>query len=241
MSWIPDLSARAQLSEWMDEPCDYQELRACLRDLAKVNVLTHAYRSTLQWLSQFADDPYARRSLHIVDVGCGGGDLLRQIEGWAQKKHIVTRLTGIDLNPGAIRAAREFTPAHSRIQWISGDAYSFDIEAEPIDLVISSLFTHHLEDLEILHFLEWMERVARVGWFINDLYRTRTSYLGFKALATVMRWHRFVRHDGPVSIRSAFLADDWSQYAEAAGIWPSSISIDIHWPARICVARIKQP
>jgi SAM-dependent methyltransferase len=239
LNWLPDFSARARLSELMDEPCPYQECRACLRDLAKVNLLTHAYHPTLQWLSQFAGNQYEQRPLHIVDVGCGGGDLLRHIEYWAQNKRIITRLTGVDLNPHAIRAAREFTPADSRIQWIAGDAYSFDTDAEPIDLVVSSLFTHHLEDVEILGFLEWMERVARLGWFINDLYRTRVSYFGFKTLAMVARWHRFVRHDGPVSIRRAFLPNDWRHYAEGAGISPRSIRIDIRWPARICVARIK--
>jgi len=231
-----DFSRRAYLSELMDEPSSYEELRDCLHDLAQVNRITFGYRPALEWLEQFAQwgDP-----LHIVDVGCGGGDMLRRIERWAADRRIAVRLTGIDLNPNAVRAAREFTPGGSPIRWISGDAYSFDTAADPVDVVISSLFAHHLPDDGIVGFLKWMERVARRGWFINDLHRSRTPYLGFKALAAAMRWHRFVRNDGPVSIRRAFLPEDWRKYADDAGLSASDVRIFAHWPARLCVARVK--
>ena len=144
--------------------------------------------------------------------------MLRRIEDWAVRERIAVRLTGIDLNPLAVRAAREFTPTESRIRWIVGEMESIDTLNDPIDLVISSLFTHHLADDAIVRFLAWMERVARLGWFINDLYRSRISYFGFKSMAMVARWHRFVRHDGPVSIRRAFLPAEWERYAEASGL-----------------------
>ena len=49
-----------------------------------------------------------------------------------------------------------------------------------------------------------MERHARHGWFINDLHRHPLPYHGFRLLARVMGWHRFVQHDGQVSIARAF-------------------------------------
>jgi len=235
-----DLSRRARLSELMDEPCSYHDLRACLKDLAEVNRTTVAYRPTLQWLEQFARSPFQERSLHIVDIGCGGGDMLRQIERWAMRRQIAVKLTGIDLNPYAVRAAREFTAAGSRIRWIIGDAYSIDTTAESIDLVISSLFTHHLEDQEILRYLTWMDRVAQRGWFISDLRRSWPSYFGFKALAMAVDWHLFIRHDGPISIRRAFRLAEWRQYIEASGLPRHSIRIDAHWPGRISVSRKKR-
>ncbi|MGA2249070.1 methyltransferase domain-containing protein [Terracidiphilus sp.] len=236
-----DFRPRAQLSEWMDEPCSYSDLRECLHDLAQVNRITLAYRPTLQWLQQVVRQSRAMRPLHIVDVGCGGGDMLRRIEHWAVRKRISVRLTGIDLNPLAVRVAREFTPIDSRIRWIAGKMDSIDTASDPVDLVICSLFTHHLADDEIVRVLAWMESVARRGWFINDLYRSRVSYVGFKALAMAARWHHLVRRDGPVSILRAFLPSDWRRYAEASGLPAGSVHIDIRWPARLCVARIKEP
>jgi SAM-dependent methyltransferase len=238
---LPDLSCRAAVSELMDGSCLYQDFRQCLRDLAQVNRVTLAYRPTLQWLEQFVHLPSPESPLHIMDVGCGAGDMLRRIERWAAQRQLPVRLTGLDMNPFAIRAAREFTSADSEIQWIVGEADSPETATEPIDLVISSLFTHHLADDEIVRFLTWMERVTHYGWFINDLYRSQKYYLGFKALAVAARWHHFVRHDGPISILRSFLPVEWKRYAEASGLSSASIRIDNHWPARLCVARIKQP
>jgi SAM-dependent methyltransferase len=231
-----DFTSRAHLSEWMDEPCSYADFRECLHDLAKVNRLTFAYRPTLLWLQSVL--PTASNPVHIVDVGCGGGDMLRQIERWARSRNIAVRLTGIDLNPYAARAAREMTSASSAIEWRTGDAFSYQPD-EPIDYVVSSLFTHHLPDDEIVRFLAWMERVTTRGWFVNDLHRERLPYFGFELLAKAMRWHRFVQHDGPISIRRAFRHKDWETYLTLAGLPADAVELLTFRPARLCVARVK--
>ncbi len=227
---------RAQLTEWMDDPCSYAEFRACLRDLTQVNRIVFSYRPTLRWLEQFA--LRGRGPLHIVDVGSGAGDMLRRIEAWARTRGVAVRLTGIDLNPHAAQAAREFTGSDSGIEWVTCGAFEYRPPVS-IDLVISSLFTHHLADAEIVSFLQWMERTAARGWFINDLYRSERSYHAFKLLAGAMRWHRFVRHDGPVSIQRSFRADDWAGYARQAGLRDATLRIESAWPGRLCVARVK--
>lgn len=230
-----NFSRRAHLSELMDEPCEYEEFRDCLRDLEQVNRMTLAYRPTLLWLEQFVG---AGSPLHIVDVGCGGGDMLRRIETWARRRGVRVRLTGIDLNPYAARAAREFTSTGSEIEWITGDALSYR-PSTPISVVISSLFTHHLTDCTIVDLLMWMEKTAQRGWFINDLHRMRIPYHGFRVLAWIMHWHRFVRHDGPVSIRRSFRHTDWQDYCAAAGLHASDVRIEEVRPARLCVGRVK--
>jgi SAM-dependent methyltransferase len=228
---------RAELTEWMDEPCSYSEFRNCLRDLMQVNRIVFSYRPTLQWLEQFAG--HNKRPLHILDVGSGAGDMLRKIERWAQAKKIAVRLTGIDLNPHAAQAAREFTQDRSEIEWVTGEVFEFAPE-RGIDVVLSSLFAHHLKDAEIVRFLAWMERTAALGWFVNDLKRARGSYVGFTMLSRVMRWHRFVQHDGPVSIQRAFREADWERYASEAGLMRDGIRIYDAWPGRLCVSRVKR-
>jgi hypothetical protein len=69
----------------------------------------------------------------------------------------------------------------------------------------------------------------------------RASYFGFRTIALAARWHHFVRNYEPVSICRAFLPAEWRLYAEAAGIPTGSVHIDIRWPARLCVARMKKP
>lgn len=233
-------SQRAELTEWMDEPCGYPEFRACLRDLVRVNRLLFSYRPTLRWLKIAATaHPETSGPLHIVDVGCGAGDMLRRVEAWARRREIAVRLTGIDRNPFAIQAAREFSGADCRIEWIPSEAHNCTPRAR-VDIVISSLFAHHLADAEIVRFLAWMERTAKLGWFINDLRRARFSYYGFKLLARAMRWHRFVRHDGPVSIQRSFTPPDWLGYAQRAGLETRTLRIESVWPGRLCVGRVKR-
>lgn len=228
------LSDRAHLSEWMDEPCTYAELRECLRDLIQVNRTVLSYRPTLHWLQQFRSSTNA--PLHIVDVGCGAGDMLRRVERWAQLNNIAVRLSGIDRNPFASQAAREFSSTNSCIEWLACDAFEYRPAAQ-IDIVISSLFTHHLPDAEIVRFLQWMDQVAVRGWFVNDLRRARVPYYAFTLLAHAMRWHRFVQHDGPVSIRRSFTPHDWRRYSNEAGL--DNVNIFDAWPGRLCVARVK--
>jgi SAM-dependent methyltransferase len=233
-----DFSRRAspaELPEWMDEPCSYEDFRQCLVDLGQVNRLTLSYRPTLAFLERLVAAAPGE-TLRIVDVGCGGGDMLRAVERWAKGRGVEVALTGIDLNPHAARAAREFVPADSVITWMTGDAFAY---THPVDAVLSSLFTHHLEEAEIVHFLGWSEAVARRGWFVNDLCRESVPYKLFGLLAKVMRWHRFVQHDGPVSFRRSFREDDWARMVSEAGVDTSAVRLTRWTPGRLCVERLK--
>jgi SAM-dependent methyltransferase len=230
-----DFSERANLDELMDGPCSYEELRDCLRDIAKVNRLTMAYRPTAEWLERVVNTGSFSRPLRIVDVGCGYGEMLRRIEQWAKRRGLAVELIGVDLNAGAVRAAREAS-AGSGIEWVAGDAYSC-AAAEEADVVISSLLTHHLAESEIVRFLEWMERTARAGWFVNDLHRQAVPYYLFRAAASMTGWHPFVKNDGPVSIRRSFVPEDWRRMLAAAGV--SGAEIAEFRPARLCVGRVK--
>ena len=224
------------LPELMDCDCSYRDFRGCLRSLEQINRWLLGYRPTLAWLKRLPHglhDP-----VHIVDVGSGGGDLLRQIAGWARSHGIAVQLTGIDLNPYAARAAAESTPKEPGITWVTGNALMYR-PAGPVDIVVSSLMAHHLEDEEIIALLRWMEATARVGWYINDLERSERSCRMFSLADRIMRWHRFVRHDGQASFRRAFREEDWVRLLAAAEVPREAVTVE-HWrPGRLCVGRWK--
>lgn len=248
MAEQPDLSQRAELAECMDGPCSYEELRACLRHLAWVNRLTRAHRPVMKWVERVAnsiqsqhpasENPVGHPPLKIVDVGCGYGDMLRRIERWASRRGIAVELVGLDVNANAIRAAREASPATSRIKWIHGDV-SACAEAAGADLVTATGMMHHLTEAEIVRLLAWMEQTARVGWFIVDLHRKPVPYRVFGALMRGGWWHPFIRPDGLASIRRSFLAEDWQRMCSATGVNAAAIAIREHRPARLCVERMK--
>ena len=220
------------LPELMDGDVSYEDFRACMSSLETVNRWLLGYRPTLTWLDQMV--PTSSNPVHIVDVGCGGGDMLRRIAGWARRRGIAVRLTGIDLNPYAARVAAESTPKELGITWVTGDAMLYRPE-EPVDIVVSSLMAHHLEDEEIVSLLRWMEATVQVGWFINDLERSKRSSRMFGWV----RWHWLVRHDGPVSFRRAFRKEDWERLLALAEIRQETVTVEKWRPGRLCVGRWK--
>ena len=221
-----------ELPELMDGEVSYEDFRDCMSSLETVNRWLLGYRPTLAWLERLLSR--SSSPVHIVDVGCGGGDLLRQIKAWAQRRRISVELTGIDLNPYAARAAAESTSKQLGITWVTGNAMLYRPE-KPVDIVVSSLMAHHLEDEEIVALLRWMEATAQIGWFVNDLERAKWSSRMFGWV----RWHWLVRHDGPISFRRAFREEDWISLLAAAEIPHEAATVEKWRPGRLCVGRWK--
>ncbi len=232
-----DLSARSAATELMDtETVTAADFAACLADLAVVNTLTRARPPTVAFIRRVARRLPAGQRLSVLDVGYGEGDMLRRLARWGTRRGLELDLAGIDLNPWSAAAARAATPAGMAIQYRTGDV--FDEPPGSNDVVISSLFTHHLGDAEIVRFLGWMERTARRGWFVNDLHRHALAYDGFRLLSRAAGWHRFVQHDGPVSVARAFRRRDWSGLLRAAGL-EGVAEVRWHMPFRFCVSRLR--
>lgn len=221
--------------ELMDDPdVDEATLRECLADLAKVNVWTLARPPTLRWLRRATR---GLTSFTLLDVGYGEGDMIRAIHRWATTRGLRPVLSGVDLSPWSETAARAATPPEMVIDYRTGDV--FDVEPGRQDFIVSSIVTHHMTDELVIRFLQLMEARAAKGWFVNDLRRHWFAYYGFKAFAALMRWHRFVRHDGPLSVARSFTVADWERLIAAAGLDRTSIEVRRVFPFRICVGRIK--
>ncbi|MGA0531987.1 methyltransferase domain-containing protein [Hansschlegelia sp. KR7-227] len=232
---------RSRAPELMDDDAtDYETFRACLVDLARVNRLSLGYRPTLGFLDRLLREGRLPkdRPTAIVDVGSGYGDTLREIADWARRRGVAVALTGLDRNPWAERAARE-AGGDPAIDYRTADVFDVRFDG-PVDVVLSALFTHHLDDAALVAFLRWMERTAGVGWFVNDLHRNRLPVIGFKAAAWALRMHRFVRHDGPVSFARAFVAEEWRGALAAADVPEGAAEIVWRTPFRLCVSRVRR-
>jgi len=231
---------RLDQDELMDtEIVSFEEFRACLIDLTRVNGLTLAYRPTMSFFDRLLPTMKTLgRPLEVVDVGSGYGDMLRKVDTWARQNRVEVSLTGVDLNPWSARAAEEATPSDLGITWITADAFAYQ-PPRGIDVVISSLFTHHLPDPLVVDFLRWMEKTAKIGWFVNDLHRHPLPYYFFRRFAKLANFHRFVQHDGPVSIARAFAPADWKRLLQAAEINPAKVDVAWRVPFRLTVERLK--
>jgi 2-polyprenyl-3-methyl-5-hydroxy-6-metoxy-1,4-benzoquinol methylase len=230
---------RSRETELMDtEAVSLDDYRACLKDLATVNALTLTHVPILKWLDHATRSLNPDERVTVLDVGYGYGDLLRKIHAWSLRKGRLVNLVGVDLNPMSESIAQAATPAGASIEYRTGNVFDYT-PARPIDFVISSQTTHHMSDEELATFIRWMEQVAARGWFIADLHRHPIPFHVFGALSRVARWHRFVQHDGPVSIARSFRKEDWERILRAAGLTPGAAEIRWHVPFRLCVSRLK--
>jgi len=224
-----NLAERSAAPERMDTDCrDFADYARCLRDLSRVNVVTLTHRPMLNWLARHAEREDAFR---LLDVASGRGDALRAV----RRRFPRAVLTGIDLNPWAVRAATEVTDTSERIAFIAGDALTYQ-PARKFDFIISSQFAHHLTDVELVAFLHWLRKNAARGWFIGDLHRHALPYHGFPLLARLLLWHRFVREDGQISIARAFRPQEWRDLLDRAAI--RDVAVTWHIPFRLCVSTI---
>ena len=219
-----DFSRRANLPEVMDaDGLDPATYAAVIADLARVNTVTLARWPTIAWLRRQLP---SRVGFTLLDVGFGHGDMLRAIARWLQGRGLHAELAGIDLNPRSGPVAAAATDPSLGITYHSGRAEALGWQP---DFIISSLVAHHMRDDELVAFIQWMERTARVGWLINDLHRHWLAWAGFRTLAFVFRWHPIVAHDGALSVRRAFTRAELEALLAAAGV---QAELRWHFPFR---------
>lgn len=228
---MADLSRRAIAEEQMDAAdLAAETYDAVLGDLARVNRLTMTARPTLAFLERAIG---GRPQFSLLDVGFGEGAMLRAIARWAGRRGIAAKLTGVDLNPKSVEAARKRTSEKLTIDYLAGDYR----DCGEFDFIVSSLVAHHMTHGELIAFLRHMETHARIGWFINDLHRHRFAHWGYPLLARIMGWHRIVREDGTLSIARSYRPEEWPPILVEAGI--EGARVFRAFPYKLCVERIR--
>ncbi|WP_137176346.1 methyltransferase domain-containing protein [Roseomonas sp. AR75] len=211
---------RILAAEIMDDPGQSEaDFRAALDGLETLNRITFAHAPLRRFLDEVVAESGAT-SLSLLDVGAGGGDALRAAAAWGRARGVALDLWGLDRSPWAERHAMERgTPA----RWITSDL--FDLPAERrFDVVMCSLFAHHLDDPTLVRFLRWLPAHAARSWLILDLHRHRVPWAAVWAGTRLMRMHPMVSHDGPISVMRGFTRADWRRLLEEA-----SVAAEVRW------------
>lgn len=186
-----------------------------LRELDFLNRKTGGHAISLEGLKHLLKDK--NRTYHIADLGCGSGDWLRYTAEWARKNGFKVKLTGVDKNRIAIQYLERMSSNFPEINGFAGDYREF-LNQAPVDVFHCALFCHHLNDEELLELLGQMNKLAAVGFVINDLLRSPLAYYGAKAFTAVFRGSPLSKHDGPVSVLRGFKKVELELLFKKAGI-----------------------
>lgn len=130
---------------------------------------------------------------HVLELGCGTGTLT-----WALARRLpVANVTGIDADHGALHIARQKGDGALRPTFLRGDARSLP-EVEPVDVVVASLFFHHLDGDGRQRVLAQIHHVLRPDGrlLIADWGRPRTlrESLRFQSVRMLDGYSRTAAH-----------------------------------------------
>ena len=231
MSMIPDFSRRARAREWMDDPAiPFEDVAAALRDLERLNAVLRV-RSALARHLFPRIERLTRSPVRILDVATGAADIPRAIAAWARRRGRRVEIVALDLGWSVLRYARRTIEAYPEIALVRADARCLPFPRDAFDFVITTEFLHHLEDEEILPFLQRLAELAREAFLINDLRRHPVAYYGFRALSRLLFRSRVVRHDGPISILRGFTVREGEALRRMLGL--RAFSLHRHFPYRL--------
>lgn len=194
-------SRDAELTELMDDPgCDPRRLRRTLHRFEIVNQAVSGWGRVWSSLIRPEIDRLGGRA-RILDIGCGGGDVLRRLSRLAQRDGVVLDALGVDPDERAIRVATEraipgvrFRSLHSRELVTAGDRF---------DVVISNHLLHHLSEPQLRGLIEDSVALGALSLH-SDIARGRLAYAAYAVGIVPLAPGTFLRTDGLRSIRRSY-------------------------------------
>lgn len=195
------------LKEFMDDPnCDSELLEATYNQFESVNKLLGGWNRIYQkYIRQPLID--AGENASLLDIGCGGGDILRLLDGFCRRDNLNVRFTGIEPDSRAISYIKKQNwPDHfSFSQAFSGNLVE---QEKSFTIVISNHLMHHLTPEELDQLCGDAENLASRRIIFSDIERSDLGYAGFRAIAPLLFKNSFIVEDGIRSIRRSYQKDE---------------------------------
>jgi 2-polyprenyl-3-methyl-5-hydroxy-6-metoxy-1,4-benzoquinol methylase len=209
---------RAEEKELMDDPdADEELLIATVRQFRRINRLLSRSRSLIRRYILADASRRGLTSYTVLDLGAGGCDiaewLVTAAEALGQRAEVIC----LDSDPRIAAYARRRVAGDPRLGVLESSAEELP-RLGPVDYIFANHFLHHLDEEAIVSLLPLLRERARYGFLLNDIKRSRLSYLGYSLLAALFFRKSFAFYDGRLSIRRGFLKAELEELLERGGL-----------------------
>jgi SAM-dependent methyltransferase len=203
--------------------------RRALHGLATLNYLSRSVGILWPRIHRLAGR--LGRPVRILDVATGGGDVPLRLWQRAEKAGVRVDILGIDISPIALEVAQDRAErARAVLRFAQVDVLHDDLPGEH-DIVICSLFLHHLDEQVAIPLLGRMATAARHLVLVNDLVRSRGGLIVVSAASRLLTRSPVVWTDASRSVRAAFSVNELYELACSAGM--HDVRLTRHWFCRM--------
>jgi len=162
---------------------------------------------TVKSLKKVLKNHPKEQELTIADIGCGHGDILRDVAKFGRKNGYKMKLIGMDANPTAIAYAKKLSTEFSELSFITEDIFSKEFKERTFDVVLATLFLHHFKEDPLVSFLENTLKQTKIAIVVNDLHRHTLAYYLFMLLSVFIK-NKMIIEDGLTSVLRGFKRKD---------------------------------
>ncbi|GHM98929.1 hypothetical protein WSM22_04190 [Cytophagales bacterium WSM2-2] len=223
-------SKRSDGVEIMDDlNCNGEVVNQTLRELEFINRTLGGNNITVTGVRSLLKDS-SKSPVEIVDLGCGGGDMLVLLKKKINDQRHALKLHGVDANPNIIDYAIKNTSAYPGISYEAVNILSPEFQSRKFDIAVATLFFHHFTSSQLSDVLRKLYNQCDIGIIINDLHRHPLAYYSIKFLTGLFSKSAMVKFDAPLSVLRGFTRNEMQQILQDAGI--SSYSLQWRWAFR---------
>ncbi len=201
----------------MDDPgLHAASLEAALTGLARLNAVSFSH-GTL-WRVIEGEASRADQPLRVLDIACARGDWVLWAAARAARCGVRACFAGCDINPHAIDLATRTGAARGLpCTFFTHDAVRGPLPGD-YDVLVASLFLHHLGDADAESLLRRMAAAAKRAVVVNDLVRSGLNLALVGAASRVLTRSPIVHTDAALSVRAAFTRGELLAMAKRAGL-----------------------
>jgi len=214
------------LTEWMDRPdCDAELLQNTYHQFTTINRLLSGWSSIYKtYIRPILAKKHGRSS--ILDIGCGGADIIRLLHKLCEMDGYEVEFTGIDPDSRSMEYLSTLDWPES-VTFRAVYSHMLVEEGHRFDIVISNHLMHHLTGQQLRSVCSDAEKLSREHVIFSDIERSDMGYLSFSMIAPLIFRNSYIVQDGKISIRKSYRKPELAQQL------PQNWSVKRKFPFRL--------